>query len=55
MKEYVESNDSKNFESNDQIKDSDLISKIKKENEIPKHELEIANLKMRLMEDEKKI
>lgn len=54
MKEQIESTNSKKTESSDQIKDSDAVSKLKKENEILKHELEITNLKMSLMEDEKK-
>ena len=52
MKEKIKYTNSKKNESNDQIKDSDAFPKLKKENEILKHELEITNLKMSLMEDE---
>ena len=38
----------------DQVKDCEVVSNIKKDNEIIKHELEISNMKMSMMEDEKK-
>lgn len=44
---------SKKKEPNDQNKDSDVVYKLRKEHEILKHELEIINIKMSLMEDEK--
>ena len=37
------------------IKDNDEISRLKKENEILKHELEITNLKLSLKDDDNKI
>ena len=55
IKDEIEFSNSKQNESNDQIKDNEVDSKLQRENEILKHELEITNLKMGMIADEKKI
>lgn len=54
LKKNIESYKSKKKESHDQIKYSEVVSRLDKENKILKHELGIKNLNMRLMKDKKK-
>lgn len=54
MKEEIETPRMKKKETCDQIKDCEVVSRLKKENEILEHGLGITNLKMNMMEDEKK-
>ena len=42
-------------ESKDQVKDNDEVSRLKKENEILKHELKIIDMKLNMKSDDSKV